>query len=410
MECGVRRSNPVDTLYPMRCALHLVCLIATGLCMKASAQIASAPASAMVPGLPPDEYVDVTGDGRADLLITGRTIHSSDPQQPGYLGQYKLGVRTLNGTAMLMWSTPSNQRWFTLDSAARLDTAELAARIHFKQLSWTDEDQPTEFWLLERPFGPAITKEQDGWYGTGDHHDGRTMVLRSANERGTSIAAFRFELPYPYGRVKVNQQEAVRVPNGFGEEGDPVPTRPVVKDGFDFGHERDVPEVMVPPGLAPDEPVDLNEDGVIDVVIRSVDPLPGKGSTGHTVRGVSPLPGTALLIAKEGLGVWGPFILREGEALTPEGLNAGLQFGALKWSSSEDQAFIEVLRHAHGTSDGSAGWSSAYPAFDGTLVYRTNLYGRAQIGALSVEYTLPGGVLGVRPEAWVEEGGVLQVR
>lgn len=368
------------------------------------------PPAAMVPGPPPDEYVDVTGDGRADLLITSRTIPISDPQQPGYLGQYKLGVRTLAGTAVLMWSTPSNQRWFSLDSAARLDTAELAARIHFKQVSWTDEDQPMEFWLLERPFGPAITKEQDGWYGTGDHQDGLTMVLRSANERGTSVAAFSFELPFPYGRVVVNTHLAVRVPNGFGEKGDPVPTRPIMKDGFDFGPESNEPQVMVPPGLAPDEPVDLNDDGVDDVVIRTVDPLPGKGSPGHIARGVSPSPGTAFLFTNERGGVWGPYFLHEGDALTPERLNAGLQSGSLRWTAPEDQAFIELLRHAHIAADAPINWSAVHAAFDGALVYHTMTYGRAQIGALSVEYTLPGGVLGVRPEAWVDEGEVLQVR
>ena len=46
---------------------------------------AAAQTDRIIPGLPPDEYVDVTGDGRADLLITSRTIHISDPQQPGYL-------------------------------------------------------------------------------------------------------------------------------------------------------------------------------------------------------------------------------------------------------------------------------------------------------------------------------------
>lgn len=376
----------------------------------------TAPPAATVPGPPPDEYVDVTGDGRADLLITSRTIHISDPQQPGYLGQYKLGVRTLAGTAVLMWNTPSNQRWYTvnsilpLDSARLLDMTELAARIHYKQLVWTDEDQPTEFWLLERPFGPAITKEQDGWYGTGDHHDGRIMVLRSANERGTSVAAFSFELPFPYGRVVVNTREAVRVPNGFGEEGDPVPTKPVVKDGFDFVHHHPEPQVMVPAGLAPDEPVDLNDDDVDDVVIRSVDQLEGKGSPGHIVRGVSALPGTAFLFTNERWGVWGPYFLREGDTLAPEQLNAGLQSGSLRWTAPEDHAFIELLRHTHIAADAPINWSAAYPTTDGALVYRTMMYGRAQIGALSVHYTLPGGALGVRPVAWVEEGEVLQVR
>ena len=328
------------------------------------------PTTPIVPGVPPDEYVDVTGDGRADLLITSRTIHISDPQQPGYLGLYKVGVRTLSGTAVLMWSTPSNQRWFTLDSAARLDTAELSARIHFKQLSWTDEDRATEFWLLERPFGPAITQAEDGWYGTGDHHDGRTMVLRSANERGTGVAAFSFEMPYPYGRVVVRKMEAIAVPNRFGEEGDRMPTRPVVKDGLDFGHEENEPQVMVPPGIAPDEHVDLNDDGVDDVVIRSADRLQGKESSGHIMRGVSPMPGSAFLFTLERWGVWGPYFLREGEALTPEGLNAGLQSSTLRWSTPDDATFVELLRHAQGAADAPINWSAAYTAFDGALVYR----------------------------------------
>lgn len=88
-------------------------------------------ASPIIPGVPPDEYVDVTGDGRADLLITSRTVHISDPQQPGFMGLYKLGVRSLSGTAILMWSTPSTQRWYTLEDSTRLDTGLLAARIHY---------------------------------------------------------------------------------------------------------------------------------------------------------------------------------------------------------------------------------------------------------------------------------------
>ncbi len=48
--------------------------------------------------------------------------------------------------------------------------------------------------------------------------------------------------------------------------------------------------------------------------------------------------------------------------------------------------------------------------FPGYLVYSTTSYGRVYIGAMEVLYTLPGGELGVRPQAWVEEGEVLQVR
>ncbi len=365
-----------------------------------------------IPRPPPDEYVDVTGDGRADLLITSRTIHISDPQQPGYLGSHKVGVRTLSGTAVLMWSTPSNQRWFTLDSTARLDTAELAARIHFRQLSWTDDDKTTEFWLLERPFGPAITKEQDGWYGTGDHHAGHTMVLRSANERGTGVAAFSFELPFPYGRVVVKKMEAIRVPNGYGEEGDPAPTRPVVKDGYDLGHEESEPQVMVPPGLAPDEFVDIHDDEMNDLVITTVnEDWNGTDGSGYYVRGFSPLPGTAILMTNTRWGTWGPFTLTDVDALTPERLANGLKTRTMQWASSEsERVFIDVLRHPHGLDGVPVEWTAAPTASAGSLVYRTTSYGRVYIGAMEVLYTLPGGELGVRPQAWVEEGQVLEVR
>ena len=366
----------------------------------------------IIPGPPPDEYVDVTGDGRADLLITSRTVHISDPQQPGYLGMYKVGVRTLSGTSVLMWSTPSNQRWYTLADSMRLDTAELAARIHFKQLSWTDEDRATEFWLLERPFGPAITKEQDGWYGTGDHHDGHIMVLRSANDRGTGVAAFRFELPFPYGRVVIRTKESIGVPNGYGEEGDPVPMKPNVKDEYDFGHEGNEPQVMVPPGVPPDELVDLNDDEVNDLVITTVDEdWHGTDGSGYYVRGISPLPGTAILMTNTRWGVWGPFTLTEVDALTPENLANGLKSGTMRWASSEsERVFIDLLSHPHGLDGVPMEWSATPNASAGYRVYRTTSYGRSYIGALEVVYTLPGGELGVRPQNWVEEGQVLQLR
>ncbi len=361
-----------------------------------------------IPGPPPDEYVDVTGDGRADLLITSRTIHISDPQQPGYLGMYKVGVRTISGTSILLWSTPSNQRWFTLDSAARLDTAELSARIHFKQLSWTDEDVATEFWLLERPFGPGITKEQDGWYGTGDHDDGRIMVLRSANERGTSVAAFSFDLPFPYGRIVVRSKEAVHVPNGYGEEGDPAPTRPIVKDGSDLGHEPNEPQVIVPPGIPPDERVNLNSDEVDDLVITAyTEPAQGANDLGYFVRGISPLPGTMLLMTRERWGALGPFRLRDEEVLSPERLASGLAGNLLAWFTADDEGvFVPVERHPCGTTLQT--WTFDTGAFEGALVYRTMEYGRPIIGTLEIVTDGTGGQFGVRPRSWVDEGEVLR--
>ncbi|MFZ1693771.1 MAG: hypothetical protein WAT74_11280 [Flavobacteriales bacterium] len=342
-----------------------------------------------------------------------RTIHITDSEQPGYLGKYMLGVRTLSGNAVLMWNTPSNQRWYTLEDSTRLDTGLLSARIHFKQLSWTDEDHPTEFWLLERPFGPAIGKDQDGWYGTGDHHDGLTLVLRSANERGTSIAAFQFELPYPSGRVVVRTKHAVRVPNGYGEEGDPLPQEPIIRDPlFDFGHEPVEPQVIIPAGIPPDEHVNLNGDEVDDIVIiGQFEPVNGIGGPGHFVRGLSPLPGSMLLMTRERWGVLGPFRLREEEVLTPERLAKGLAGNVFVWVPSEDErVFIPLVSHPFGLPDEPLGWAFAADDIDGALVYRTLEYGRPIIGALEIIANTPGGELGVRSQIWVEEGQVLELR
>ena len=367
--------------------------------------------SRIIPGPPADEYVDVTGDGIADLLFTTRTVHISDPEQPGFLGLYKLGLRTLSGTAVLMWSTPSTQRWYTLEDSTRLDTGLLAKRIHFKQLSWTDEDQPTEFWLLERPFGPAITTDQDGWYGTGDHHEGLTLVLRSANHRGTSVAAFEFELPYPYGRVVVRTKHVVRVPNGYGEEGDLIVLkREPQEPPFDFGHEPVEPQVMVPPVVPPDERVNLNGDEADDLLITSFEDLAiDTEHNGHYMRGLSPLPGTQILMTIERWGVRGFFYLREGEVLTPERLAAGLQSNLFTWADPEaERVFVPVLRHPVGLLGQPTEWSLEKGAMNGALVYRTLEYGRPIIGALDIIANTPGGEFGVRSQSWVEEGQVLR--
>lgn len=366
-----------------------------------------------IPGPPPDEYVDVTGDGIADLLITNRTIHITDPEQPGYLGKHLLGVRTLSGNAILMWNTPSNQRWYMLEDSTRLDTSLLAKRIHFKQLSWTDEDHPTEFWLLERPFGPAITKDQDGWYGTGHHHDGHTLVLRSANHRGTSVAAFAFELPFPYGRVAIKAKYVVRVPNGYGEEGDLIVLkRDPEEPPFDFGHEPVEPQVIVPSGIPPDERVNLNSDEVDDLVITGhMEHWFGRSEQGEFIRGISPLPGTMLLITRERYGALGFFRLREGEVLTPERLVSGLAGNLLAWVPADgERAFVPVLSQPVAMPENSWGWAYHEDAMEGALVYRTMEYGRPIIGTLEIVSDVPGGELGVRAQTWVEEGQALEVR
>lgn len=376
---------------------------------------AQAQGDRIIPGPPADEYVDVTGDGRADLLITTRTVQVKDPQQPGLHGWYKLGVRTLSGTAVLLWGTPSTQRWYALEDSARLDTALLSQRIHYKQLRWTDEDLPTEFWLLERPFGPAIGAAEDGWYGTGEHYDG-TMVLRSVNERGTALAAFAFELPFPYGRVAIKMKHMARVPHGYGAEGDPVRTRPKIKDEFDFGHQPTEPQVIVPPGTPPDELVDITSDEIPDLVItgenaahHASDPALG---TYH--RGVRALPGAALLMQKRADGRYAPFALRDGQELTPDALNKGLAEDSFRWAEAPRWPhYIDVLTQRYGswrTADEPHGWRPAEDPVDGALVFRAEEYGRPVIGCFEITSTVPGGEVGVRLQGLVEEGESLRFR
>lgn len=266
--------------------------------------------------------------------------------------------------------------------------------------------------MLERPFGPAINSDQDGWYGSGDQHDGHTMVLRSTNERGTSVAAFTFELPFPYGRVVIKSKEAVHVPNGYGAEGDPVPPKPKVKPEYDFGHEPNAPPVMVPPGVPPDERVNLNGDEVDDLVITGRRAQgDGTPEQGHFIRGISPLPGTELLMTRERWGVLGPFRLREEEVLTPERLASGLAGNLFVWVLADgERVFIPLVQHPIGLPDAAQRWSFTPHVFDGAFIYRTMEYGRPIIGALEIVSDGRGGQFGVRAQTWVDEGQVLEVR
>lgn len=401
----------MEQAHPQRLHLLRLALLATAFMLLAGRAVAQR--DRMIPGPPADEYVDVTGDGRADFLITTRTIHVQDPQQPGLHGWHKLGVRTLSGTAVLTWSTPSTQRWYALEDSTRLDTALLTQRIHYQQLRWTDEDLPTEFWLLERPFGPAIGAAEDGWYGTGEHYEG-SMVLRSVNERGTALAAFTFELPFPYGRVAIKVEHTARVPNGYGAEGDPVPTRPVIKDEFDFGHRPTEPQVIVPPGAPPDELVDITSDEIPDLVIT------GENAAHHASgpplgtyhRGVRVLPGAALLMQKRADGGFMPFALRDGQELTPDALSNGLSNDSFRWAEAPRWSqYIDVLTQRYGSlreADEPLGWWPAQDMVDGAFVFRATQYGRPMIGCFEITYTMPGGELGVRLQGLVEEGESLR--
>ncbi len=389
-------------------ACSLCALLAT---LPASAQIASAPDEPIVPpGIPPDERVDVTGDGIADLVITGIVDRTPDPTQ-GLDGWYRRGVRTLPGTSVLMRSTHNNAGLYFLPDSARIDTAALAKGFHFEQLQWTASDELEEFKLLEQPFGPGLDPGAHGWYGTGDLYEGRTMILRSTVTGSTRIATFSLWFNLPAGRIGVTKGEVVTVPWAFGKEVDTSPPKPTGDDPFGFGHEVE-PEVMIPPGLPPDEAVDLDQDEVPDVIITAhEEPWHGEGHSGYYVRGISPVPGAAFLKQRQPNGPWTYFQLNDADTLEPEQLAAGLQKGSLFWDTPADAGvFCAVLWHPFGRMNVSDEWSYVSADVPASIVYRTSSRGRPVIGLFEIRGSVPGGSLSVAPQNFVPEGQVLDVR
>ncbi len=379
--------------------LHLPC----------SAQEASAPGETLVqPGRSALERVDLTGDLIADVVLFDSTAHVPDTAQ-GLAGWHLRVVRLLPGTSLLLQSTPGLEGIFTLDQDAPLDTAALAKGFHFKQLQWSAADGPIEFRILKQPFGPGVAPAAMGWYGTGEYYDD-TMVLRSTMGGSTVIAAFTIRFTLPAGRIMVTAQEVLHVPPDFGKEGDPSPQLPKPADPYGFGHEVE-PQLIIPPGLPPDEPVDLNSDEVPDAVLTGhVEHWHCTGRCGYYVRGIAPAEGAAFLMQLDAGGAWAFFRLDEGVALTPELLAMGLQQGTMRWAGPEgSDAFCAVLRHPFGLPDQPQEWTLADDA-PGDLVYRTMSYGQAIIGVVEIRKAVPGGMMSLDPQTWVSEGELLEVR
>ena len=395
----------------LRLVRTFVLFICALIMLPAFAQLASAPDEPIVPpGVPPDERVDLTGDGLPDLVITGRTDHIKDREQH-VDGWYRRMVRPLAGTSILLRTTPNSAGYFTLREGEKLDTAALAKGFHFKQLMWSASDANIEFKLLEQPFGEGLPPEVKGWYGMGEDHEG-SMVLRSTMGGRTSIAAFNIRFNLPAGRIWISTAEMQKVPADFGAEGDPPPPAQKVEEPNFFGHEVE-PQVIIPPGLPPDVQLDIAGDEAPDIVLTGHEEhWHGVGRMGYYVRGISPLPGMAFLMKREAAS--GPleiFRLPSGQRLTPDSLAMGVQNGTLYWASPErERVFCAVLRHPFGMDELPQEWSPANEA-DGDLVYRTTYYGRETIiGVLEVRAQVPGGELGVQPQNWVKEGEVLEVR
>jgi hypothetical protein len=382
--------------------------------VPAFAQEASAPGEPIVPaGVPADERVDVTGDGVADLVITGRTDRIPDPEQ-GLDGWYRRGVRPLPGRTILLRCTQNSSGYYRVPEGEALDTAAIRKGIHFKQLCWSGTEDPWMFGTLEQPFGPGIRNEQKGWYGMGEHNEG-TLVLRSTLGPRTAIAAFQIHFNLPAGRIWVTLISSVVVHPRFAVE--PVsPPAPKVEDPYGFGHDEQQPQVMVPPGVPPDEPIDLTSDDIPDLVITGENapyhaPAPPLGTY---FRGLRMLPGAALLMEKTVDGSYQFFMLHEGQELGPTELAMGLSTDRFRWAEPPRwPKFIEVLMQRYGslrTADEPLGWLPATELLPENIVFRGTQYGRPMIGCFEIGYTTPGGELWVRLMSLVDEGEVLRVQ
>ena len=369
-----------------------------------TAQVASEPGEPLVQGIRPTEAVYLSGAGSPDLMLEGRAERRPDPAQ-GLEGWYQQVVRTVPGTALLYHSTRHQSRLVELAEGETLDTALLAARLHYQQLSWGPEDGSTELRILQQAFGPGIREEAAIWTGTGMQPDG-ALVLRRTEGRRTWLASFRVRFTLPAGTVSVVPVETIEVPYAYGRK--LTPASPLPKDD-PFGHGTAYQRV-IPPGVPPDEEVDLDGDGVPEVVLVGHTAYPyGNGDGAYHVRGIAPAPGAALLMAQHGEGIWTPFNFPTQGGLRPEQLQEGLANGILRWTEEDGTDMVlGVLEHDANAPGGPVAWHYAEGFVQEPFVVRYTTYGRPMWAAFRVVGILPGGELYLELLTFAEEGEVLR--
>lgn len=361
------------------------------------------------PPLPPDERIDLTHDGIADVVITSETEHASDPELGPFMWQRRW-VEFLPGTDVLYRTARGHGRLYELREGETLSVPELTEGFRFKQLAWSSPTDSVRFKVLVREVQQGVSI---GWH-TQDAFRKRTLVLRSTVGGRTVIADFTITFNIgTEGHIGVTSQQVFPVVDRFGDE-PPAPPKPPVEDPYSFGHEEEEPPVIIPAGIPPDEEIDIVGDEAPDIIITAQEEYwHGIGRMGYYVRGVSPAPGVALLMKRPATNhPWEFFRLPSGAQFTPGELAAGLADGTLQWATPErGKVFCRVLQHPFGMDDKPQEWSSVDEEYQGDLIYRAS-YSEIQmvIGVIEVYGVVPGGELIVRGQNWVEEGKVLQVR
>lgn len=382
--------------------MRLASLTSFLLSLAATAQLNTAPP------LPPEERIDLTMDGVPDMVLFGRTYNVYDPGQ-GHITFQRRWVQFLPGTTILIAGPRGHSRYYELADSEQLSVPALAERFHFKQMEWSAPTDTVRFMVLSRD---VRNDQPDGWH-TEDAFEERTLVLRSTAGRSPKVAAFTIAFDITTGHIGVTSRDIAPVPIGFGDEPRVPPQQKRQEEEYSFGHERE-PQVIIPPGLPPDEHIDLVGDEAPDVILTAREEhWHGTGNPGYYVRGISPAPGMAFLMHRQAsVHPWEFFRLPYGAELTPEALAAGIAADTLRWGLHPSQtAFCRVLQHPFGMPHLPQEWSLVTEEWPGDLVYRTLYYGRATIiGIIEIGAQTPGGELTVRGQNWVEEGKVLGVR
>jgi hypothetical protein len=370
-------------------------------------------AQVLPPAMLANERVDVTGDGIADLVIAGAAQHMDDPEM-GKGGLHRCWLAPLPGTVFLTRCTPNASDYYRVEEGSVLSAAAVEAGLRFLQLCWTSPQDSVRIGLLYKGFGFQGV-DTTSWYGSDDFEEG-TLVVRSTTGRQAVLAAFTIDLDMIADTVGFTLKASVPVDAHFGEF-EPLRSPTHVQDSLStvfFGHEWE-PQAIVPPGIPPDERLDLTSDDIPDVVLSGhIVYTDSSKQHGWYRRGVSPMPGTAFLMKRQGDGSYDWFWLKWGGTLTPAQLEMGLHSGSLRWADpAKESVLVLAIEQSFGLPPGGTdeqGWYVPEPHSDEQrLVYRTAAFGRPMLGALEIG-TSTGGELWIQERGFVNAGEVLRTR
>lgn len=362
--------------------------------------------------LPPDERVDVTGDGAPDLIISGNTKYWEEVEW-GKGGRHERWLAPLPGVIFLTTCTPHSSDYYRVEKGKVPSAEAIEAGLRFLQLCWTGPEDSVRIGLLNKAFGFRVV-DTTSWYGSDMFEEG-TLVIRSNTGMRPVLAAFSIDLDVIADRVGFTLKNAIPVDAHFGEFAPILEPFTHEDSAYASIFDRELyREPIVPAGIPPEERIELVTDDTLDLVFTgSIAYKDSSHSSGWYRRGISPLPGTDFLLKRRDDGRYEPFRLKFGESLTPTRLEMDLQNGRLRWASPErEPVFIPALEQAFGLPAWEIEAEGWYPVGDFSeddLVFRSNEFGRPMLGTFEIR-TSKGGKLWVDQGELVNAGETLHVR